>query len=609
MASWAASCSVLDVPLGETVAVLLILSQTNVIHLNILGPGGGQIPAAHRQQLRVRQLAGKERLDGFRATPLHHHFGDQLQRSPRRRTTSDCNAMMMLQTRTEGRAISSDAPASAITIDKPRRQRRWAPGAGWEFLGSLVAAGCVVMVAFQFSSSRPLEGMITCWCFGFALIYGGLTRLLHGVRIAKDRLATVGIIVGAAIALFPLLEIIESVVAQGAPVVFAHFPAFLVHDMSTAAPSDPVWKGGMGHAIVGTFEQVGLATLFTVPIAVLTATFLSETSNAFARLVRTIVDCMMGTPSIIAGIFVYLFWVEPKGSSGFSGFAASIALAILMLPIMIRTAEEVLRVVPGSLREAALALGSPRWRVSLRVVLPTARSGLLTAVILGVALAVGETAPALLTAHGSPRYNFNPFTGPQAEPSAPIVPDDLEPERQSGSRRVGRSIHLGLDCPRPLRCRASSRFIETRSSPSLVTAKSPQGGRPLLTSSRLHPFKRAPGFIVVAIVGAVADRCCPGMGRRLSRWRWTESPSRRRPPQPWCLRPQRPRCRLQARSPCQQCRHRPRHRWLWPGRPYHREAPSSSRLIRARRSLARDPRSPDPKSCNGQPTRESPRIT
>jgi phosphate transport system permease protein len=234
------------------------------------------------------------------------------------------------------------------------------------------------------------------------------------VRIAKDRLATVGIIGGASVALFPLFEIIISVVLQGAPVVFSHFPGFLIHDLATAGPSAPVWQGGMGHAIVGTVEQVGLATMFTVPISILTAIFLSETASAFSRLVRTIVDCMMGTPSIIAGLFVYLFWVEPRGTNGFSGFAASIALAILMLPIMIRTAEEVIRVVPGSLREAALALGAPRWRVSLRIVLPTARSGLLTAVILGVALAVGETAPALFTAHGYQGYNFDPFSGPQA---------------------------------------------------------------------------------------------------------------------------------------------------------------------------------------------------
>ncbi len=323
--------------------------------------------------------------------------------------------MTLLDTRTaESPGYSGVDVSSARNAERPRRRRRWSPGAGWELLGSLVAAGCVVLVAFQFASARPLDGMIACWFLGFLVLYGALSRLLHGVRIAKDRLATVCIIAGAAVALFPLIEIIVSVIAQGAPVVFSHFPAFLIHDLSTAAPSDPVWKGGMGHAIVGTFEQVGLATLFTVPVSMLTAIFLSETSSAFSRLVRTIVDSMMGTPSIIAGIFVYLFWVEPKGSSGFSGFAASIALAILMLPVMIRTAEEVIRVVPGSLREAALALGAPRWRVSLRIVLPTARSGLLTAVILGVALAVGETAPALFTAHGSPRYNINPFSGPQA---------------------------------------------------------------------------------------------------------------------------------------------------------------------------------------------------
>jgi phosphate transport system permease protein len=211
-----------------------------------------------------------------------------------------------------------------------------------------------------------------------------------------------------------LAQIIISVTVNGASVVFSHFPAFLVHDMATAGDSDPVWKGGMGHAIVGSVEQVGLATAYTVPISILTATYLSETSSAFSRLVRTIVDCMMGTPSIIAGLFVYLLWVQPRGTAGFSGLAASIALAVLMLPIMIRTAEEVIRVVPGSLREAALALGSPRWRVSLQVVLPTIRTGLITAVILGVALAVGETAPTLFTAHGSGHFNFNPFLGPQA---------------------------------------------------------------------------------------------------------------------------------------------------------------------------------------------------
>jgi phosphate transport system permease protein len=284
----------------------------------------------------------------------------------------------------------------------------------WETLGCLASSAALVLVVFSLMGSYPLFGMFICWVLAFLVLLGVLTRLLHGTLVAKDRLATWCVWLGASVALVPLTEIIVSVAWKGAPVVFDHFPAFIIHDMSTAGPNDPTWKGGMGHAIVGTLEQVGLATLYTVPISLLTATYLSESNSTFSSIVRSVVDCMMGTPSIIAGLFVYLFWVQPRGTNGFSGFAASIALAILMLPIMIRTAEEVIRVVPGSLREAAHALGAPRWRVSLRIVLPAVRTGLITAVILGVALAVGETAPTLFTAHGSSVYNFNPFHGPQA---------------------------------------------------------------------------------------------------------------------------------------------------------------------------------------------------
>ena len=301
----------------------------------------------------------------------------------------------------------------------PRRRSAPPPGATWELAGSLVASLAFVVVIFAVTGTEIrlgaiLVGVFVSWMLAFLTLYTVLTYMRHGVLITKDRLATVCICIGSSIALFPLVEIVLNVIVKGAPVAFSHFPAFFIHDMSRVGAQDPVWVGGMGHAIVGTLEQVGLATAYTVPISTLTAVYLSETSSWFSRMVRSIVDVMMGTPSIIAGLFVYLFWVQPRGTSGFSGFAASIALAILMLPIMIRTAEEVIRVVPGGLRESALALGSPRWRVSLRIVLPTVRSGLLTAVILGVALAVGETAPTLFTAHGSGHYNFNPFSGAQA---------------------------------------------------------------------------------------------------------------------------------------------------------------------------------------------------
>jgi phosphate transport system permease protein len=120
-------------------------------------------------------------------------------------------------------------------------------------------------------------------------------------------------------------------------------------------------------------------------------------------------------PSIIAGLFIFITWVVPRKLHGFSGLAAAMAIAIIMIPTVIRTSEEVLRLVPSTLREAALALGSPERRMVLRVVLPTARAGLVTAVILGVARATGETAPVLLTAGGNPRLNLSPFSGPQAD--------------------------------------------------------------------------------------------------------------------------------------------------------------------------------------------------
>jgi phosphate transport system permease protein len=283
-----------------------------------------------------------------------------------------------------------------------------------EFVGSLVAAVAAVGLIFSVAGEFPLFGMFVCTLLIFLVIYGVLSWRLHGVLEMKSRLGTVYVWGGGALALIPLVDMVLYIVIRGAPVALSHFPAFLVHD-AVGGPDEPVWKVGVGNAIVGSFMQVGLATLYTVPVSILTATYLSEHDSWFSRLVRTVVDAMMGMPSIIAGLFVYVWWVQPKHQNGTSGFAASIALAIVMLPIMIRTAEEVIRVVPGSLREAALALGAPRWRVTLSVVLPTAKTGLITACILGVAIGVGETAPVLFTALGSPFYNWNPFHGPQAD--------------------------------------------------------------------------------------------------------------------------------------------------------------------------------------------------
>ncbi len=174
---------------------------------------------------------------------------------------------------------------------------------------------------------------------------------------------------------------------------------------------------GVAHAIVGTLEEVGLAAVIGVPIALATAIFLNEVGGKGTRIVRTVVTAMSGLPSIVAGLFIYSIFIINHVLS-YSGFAASLALFVMLLPSVTRTTEEVLRVVPSGLREASAALGAPEWRTTWSVVLPTARSGVVTAVLLGIARIVGETAPLLFTAFGSQIMNTNPFSQSSRGPSA-----------------------------------------------------------------------------------------------------------------------------------------------------------------------------------------------
>jgi phosphate transport system permease protein len=259
-------------------------------------------------------------------------------------------------------------------------------------------------------------GFVICWSGVFVINYGVASAKRHGVPVAKDRLARLWVVAGASIALAFLAWILIYVLINGWYAAFGHqFPSFWTHDFSKGGVLDTKARVGALHAIVGTLEQVGLATLVTTPLAVLAAVYLNEMPGMLAVPLRVVVDAMSGMPSIIAGLFIFIIWVVPRKLNGFSGLAAAVAISIIMMPTIIRTSEEVLRLVPGTLREAALALGSPERRMVLRVVLPTARAGLVTAVILGVARATGETAPVLLTAGGNPRMNLSPFSGPQAD--------------------------------------------------------------------------------------------------------------------------------------------------------------------------------------------------
>jgi phosphate transport system permease protein len=213
-------------------------------------------------------------------------------------------------------------------------------------------------------------------------------------RRRKDRAARVLLLAATLVALVPLVLIVYFLVKKGAGALSLHF---FTSDPSGRFFGDP---GGIKSAIVGTLLIVGLASAIAVPIGIGVALYLVEYGKAsrFASLVRYFVDVMTGVPSIVFGLFIYITLILSGVGGNFAGWKGSIALALLMLPIVTRSCEVVLSLVPSSLREAALSLGAPRWQVVVRVVLPTALPGLITGSLLAIARAAGETAPLLFTA-------------------------------------------------------------------------------------------------------------------------------------------------------------------------------------------------------------------
>ncbi|MEU6418760.1 phosphate ABC transporter permease PstA [Streptomyces spiralis] len=231
---------------------------------------------------------------------------------------------------------------------------------------------------------------------------------VEGRRQAKDRIATSLVWVCFLVAVVPLASLIWATAKRGVKVLDGYF---LSHSMAGVADTEP--GGGIYHALLGTLEQVGLATLIAVPIGVLTAIYLVEYGRGgLAKAVTFFVDVMTGIPSIVAGLFVLSFWILIL-KMGYSGFAGSLALAILMMPVVVRSTEEMLKLVPNELREASLALGVPKWRTILKVVLPTSIGGIATGVMLSIARITGETAPVLLLVWGTNFINTNPFKDPQ----------------------------------------------------------------------------------------------------------------------------------------------------------------------------------------------------
>jgi phosphate transport system permease protein len=231
--------------------------------------------------------------------------------------------------------------------------------------------------------------------------------IIHPVsrrRRRGDRMMRGVLLVGTLIALVPLVLVMYYLIKQGASSLDW---SFFTSDPTGRFLGDP---GGIRSAIVGTVVIVGLASLIAVPLGIGVALYLVEYGkrSAFANVVRYFVDVMTGVPSIVFGLFIYIVLVITGIGGTFAGWKGSIALALLMLPVVTRSAEVVLNLVPDGLREAALALGAPRWRVVLRIVLPTAAGGLLTGSLLAIARGAGETAPLLFTAFAVNATTWNP---------------------------------------------------------------------------------------------------------------------------------------------------------------------------------------------------------
>jgi phosphate transport system permease protein len=306
-------------------------------------------------------------------------------------------------------------------------------------LGSVIAAFGLTWLVYE--RIFPTSGALGFWVVAFLvflLFYGAVAALVWGPRGVADRLA------GAVMA-FVGLFIVFVVVDQVAYTVYRGHAAlghlnFFTQNAVNATELTGLDQGGVWHAVVGSMEQMGIATAIAVPLGFLAALFLVEVGGKMARPVRSLIEAMTSLPEIIAALFIYAVILLNVGLHQ-SGLAAGLALTIMMIPFVARSSEVMLRLVPDNLREASYALGASQWRTVWTVVLPTARSGLTTAVVLGMARAIGETAPVLFTSGFTAYMNTNPASGWQT--SLPLyiyetvrLPKDIDHVRAFGAAVV-----------------------------------------------------------------------------------------------------------------------------------------------------------------------------
>ncbi|MEJ7892390.1 MAG: phosphate ABC transporter permease PstA [Solirubrobacteraceae bacterium] len=274
----------------------------------------------------------------------------------------------------------------------------WAP---WGVPGGLLAVAVALAVA---TNLAPALLLVVAVVVGGAVLYVW-SRSVEGARRATDRSVTLGVTAAFVLAVAPLVSVLTTVIDRG----LARFDGTFLTETARNVVGE---GGGALHAIVGTLVIAGVATLIAVPIGILAAIYLVEYGQGrLKRAITFFVDVMTGIPSIVAGLFAVALFTLVFGPGTRLGIMGSIALTVLMIPIVVRSTEEMLLIVPDKLREAAYALGVPKWRMIVKVVLPTALAGIVSGVMLAIARIMGETAPLLVTAGVSDSINTNPVDG------------------------------------------------------------------------------------------------------------------------------------------------------------------------------------------------------
>ena len=273
----------------------------------------------------------------------------------------------------------------------------------WLVMGGLF----LIFLLAHMTTAYSLVGVLFFGTLLWAAAVWTLSFLVEGSRKAKDRLATALVTTAFVIAVLPLVSLVEVVIANGLARLDLQFFTYSMRNIVGAG-------GGAVHAIVGTLEITLGAAVISVPVGLLTAIYLVEYGRGtIARAITFLVDVMTGIPSIVAGLFAFALFSLLTGNAGYrSGFGGSVALSLLMVPIVVRSSEEMLKLVPNDLREAAYALGVPRWLTIVKVVLPTALAGIVTGIMLAVARVIGETAPLLLVSGFTSSMNYDLFNQP-----------------------------------------------------------------------------------------------------------------------------------------------------------------------------------------------------